>query len=83
MKPYRIGNDIVAARDAQEAIACWAKHYRIPAAEAGPAEEVSTELDISVEQADGSFRDGTLADVMPVDGEAEIVCLGHCEECDS
>lgn len=82
MKPYRIGNDIVAARDAQEALACWAKHYRIPVAEAGPAEEVSTDLEISVEQEDGSFRDGTLADVMPDEGEAEIVCIGECEGCD-
>lgn len=82
MNAYRIQNDIVAARDAQDAIRAWAEHYQAPYNSAGPVETVNpAELEISIEDEDGEYRDGKLSEVMPIDGPAEIVAFGDCENC--
>lgn len=86
MNAYRIRNDIVAAMDSQAAIAAWADHYHCAANEAGPVEEVNpSEVPCQAEnhEGDGSVDPSvkTVADVMPPDGPAEIVCIGECEGC--
>lgn len=80
MKAYRIQNDIVAAPDEQAAIVCWGGYDDRDVASAGPVEEVPLTLEINIEEESGSFRTGTLAEVMPADGEpAQLVCEGECD----
>lgn len=83
MKAFRIHNDIVAARDEQEAIRTWAEYYERPAAQSGPVEEINpAEVACQIEEEDGSFREGTLAEVMPADDAGpEIVAFGECDCC--
>jgi len=77
MKAYRIQNDIFAAPDAQAAIAAWAEHYNDFTIAAGPIEEVSPDLEISIEEEDGTFRTGKLSEVIPIDGPAMMICEGE------
>lgn len=83
MKAYRIQNDIVAAHNEPQAIGTWAAHYDVDPKEAGPVEEVNpAEVPMQFEQLDGSFQDGTVAEIMPEDGMGpEIVAFGECENC--
>lgn len=78
MNAYRIQNDLVAARDEQEAIAAWAKHYDVDPQSAGPVEQIDpSTFIISVENEDGTWRDAPVAEVMPTAGEACLVAFGE------
>jgi hypothetical protein len=83
VKAFRIHNDVIAADDEQEAIGTWAQYYERPAAEAGPVEEINpAEMEIQIENEDGTWRDGSLAEVMPADGEPpQFVAWGECDCC--
>lgn len=83
MKAFRIHNDIVAAVDEQEAIRTWAQYYERSATQAGPVEDINpAEMEIQIENEDGTFRDGKLAEVMPADGEPpQFVAFGECDCC--
>jgi hypothetical protein len=82
VKAYRIQNDIVAAANEQEAIAAWSEQTNMPAASAGPLEEINpAELSIEIENEFGAFRTGKLSEVMPDAGPAQVVAFGECEDC--
>jgi hypothetical protein len=82
MKTYRIQNDIVAAHDEQEAIATWAEHYAVEPGTAGPVEEVDPHgFPISIEEEDGSYRDGTLIEVLDLGGKPCVIAFGSCADC--
>jgi hypothetical protein len=83
MKPYRIQNDIVAAKSEQQAIEVWAKERGLPAASAGPVEEVLVTVPVNLEDDSGGTKPGTLADCMPGDNdEPRVVAFGECEHCE-
>lgn len=83
MKAFRIHNDMIAARDEQEAIRTWAQYYERPAVQAGPVEEVNpAEVPVQIEDEKGNWRDGTLAELMPSDADGpQIVGFGECDCC--
>ncbi len=83
MKAFRIHNDIVASADEQEAIRTWAQYYERPAQQAGPVEEIEpASLVIQIENEDGTWRSGTLAEAMPGAGEPpQFVAFGECDCC--
>ncbi len=80
MKAFKIQDDIVAAFSVEQAIEIWAEHFGVEADTAGPVEELNpATFLVAYEQDDGSFDDGTLADMMPetepcvlIDAEAEF-----------
>lgn len=83
MKAFRIHNDIIAAADEQQAIRTWAEYYERPAVQAGPVEDIDpAELEIQIENEDGSYRAGKLAECMPPDADGpQFVAFGECDCC--
>lgn len=81
MRAWRIGNEIVAARDVLEAMRVWLAESNAQSHADGPAEEIDpAQVAIQVENEDGSFRAGTVAEVMPGDdGEPHVVAFGECD----
>lgn len=81
MRAWRIGNDIVAARNVIEAMRVWLDDPDAKTRADGPAEELDPEqLTIQIENEDGSFRSGKLTECMPGDGEAaQVVAYGECD----
>lgn len=73
--PYQMEDYIVAAPDDLQAVATLAAHVEDDATACGPAELVDpAKVSVYIEQDDGSFKDGTLAEVMPEKGEPMVVC---------
>jgi hypothetical protein len=64
-------------------VEAFQQYYERPAAEAGPVEEINpAEMEIQIENEDGTWRDGSLAEVMPADGEPpQFVAWGECDCC--
>ena len=81
MKAFLIENDIVAARDRDEAVRVWAEFAEQPINSIKRIEELDPKtMEIAIEEEDGKVRDGVLEEVMPTDADGpQIVCTGECD----
>jgi hypothetical protein len=82
MNAYRIQNDIVSARDVEQAIATWAEYYGVPYNSAGPVESLDPETtEISIQdEPEGEYRPGKLSEILPPgDCEPEVICSAEHE----
>lgn len=80
MKAYRIRDDYVAAHNEPQAIGTWAANFDVDPKTAGVVEEVNpNEVVVHFEQQDGTFQPGTLTEIMPLDGNPEVVIDGDVD----